>query len=58
MQDMQEIMHDTGMLGDSETHGDLDAEWVRLILTAQSMGISLEEIRLFLQEASPQDLDQ
>jgi DNA-binding transcriptional MerR regulator len=31
---------------------DLDVEWINLILSAQSMGISLEDIRLFLKETS------
>ncbi|MFK7694584.1 hypothetical protein [Paenibacillus sp. HJGM_3] len=29
---------------------ELDVEWIDLIATAQSMGIPLEEVRLFIQE--------
>jgi predicted transcriptional regulator len=31
---------------------ELDVEWIDLIITAQKMGIPLEDIRLFLKESS------
>lgn len=31
---------------------DLDAEWIRLILMAKQIGLSCEEVRIYLQKAS------
>jgi DNA-binding transcriptional MerR regulator len=31
---------------------ELDVEWIHLIVTAQEMGIPMEDIRLFLKESS------
>lgn len=38
-----------------ETNEILDDEWAYLILQARSMGFSIEEIRVFLWEASAQE---
>lgn len=40
---------ESGMPDAQENHAlQLDEEWVELIVSARSMGLSLEEIRLFL----------
>jgi DNA-binding transcriptional MerR regulator len=51
----------SGKFGRNEPSSDLDADWIDLIVTAQTMGIPLEEIRHFLEEgaylASPDKKD-
>jgi hypothetical protein len=38
--------------GRNEQPLDLDADWIHLIVTAQTMGIPLEDIRLFLKDGA------
>jgi hypothetical protein len=41
--------------GRNEQPLDLDNDWIHLIATAQSMGISVEEIKLFLKDGAYAD---
>ncbi|SEB90956.1 hypothetical protein [Paenibacillus sp. GP183] len=41
--------------GRNEQHLDLDNDWIHLIATAQTMGIPLEEIKLFLKDGTYAD---